>query len=201
MDKCPHGTPAGDVVAATAALRDEVAAIAGEVDATASNSNTPAGDVVAATAALRDEVAAAREKHSELQEQLVWALAKIDAVTEDNKTLGDLLSLLKNQTIELVHAEIDKLTESNQELKRIAKEQENKSNTWSTRFGSTQIGTAQNGPWSKPEGPKPTSINSQICFCSMLQPSWTVQELSCSMFVSCTGRSMFDRIALLTCLS
>ena len=92
MDKCPHGTPAGDVVAATAALRDEVAA--------------------------------AREKHAELQDQLVWALEKIDAVTEDNKTLGDLLSLLKNQTIELVHAEIDKLTESNQELKRIAKEQE-----------------------------------------------------------------------------
>ena len=56
MDKCPHG--------------------GNHIYATASNSNTPAGDVVAATAALRDEVAAAREKHAELQDQLVWALEK-----------------------------------------------------------------------------------------------------------------------------
>ena len=100
MDKCPHG---GNHPA--------------EHDATASSS-IPAVPSDAITV-LADAVAGAMEaRHSELQLQLERALEKIDAVTEDNKTMGD--------QIELAHAKIFELTESNKELERVAGKQARK---------------------------------------------------------------------------
>ena len=86
------------------------------------------GDARDATASLLDEVAAAKEKHSELQRQLEWALTKIDTVMEDNKNLGE--------EIALAHRKIFDLMELNEELQGVVLKQQNRIECLETEFGS-----------------------------------------------------------------